>query len=173
MDYVSFCAAVEPKHGGRDLDNQERELDKAWKMVPPVGDFGDAVGDGKAAGRTPLPLSRSQASGRSRNSAEDGDGDMNMVKGEGKFFFLPRLLEFSGIHAHTLSCSVSRHTSVPSRSVPLFSSIGFGVNDEKLCHRVIRVEHMTRPPPPALRLYARNKKRYKCEWTRMNMLDSR
>ncbi|CAM9499651.1 unnamed protein product, partial [Hapterophycus canaliculatus] len=31
MNYVSFCAAVEPKHGGRDLDNQSRILDKSWK----------------------------------------------------------------------------------------------------------------------------------------------
>ncbi|CAM9751468.1 unnamed protein product, partial [Scytosiphon promiscuus] len=31
LNYVSFCAAVEPKHGGRDLDNQSRILDKAWK----------------------------------------------------------------------------------------------------------------------------------------------
>lgn len=32
VDYVSFCGAVEPKHGGRDLDNQRRVLHKAWKQ---------------------------------------------------------------------------------------------------------------------------------------------
>lgn len=31
VDYVSFCGAVEPKCGGRDMDNRERELEKAWK----------------------------------------------------------------------------------------------------------------------------------------------
>ncbi len=34
VDYVSFCGAVEPKTGGRDLDNQRRVLDKAWKTKP-------------------------------------------------------------------------------------------------------------------------------------------
>eukprot|EP00903_Cladosiphon_okamuranus_P016214 g14961.t1 len=34
VDYVKFCGAVEPKTGGRDLDNQRRVLDKAWKLKP-------------------------------------------------------------------------------------------------------------------------------------------
>lgn len=65
MDYVSFCAAVEPKHGGRDLDNQGRELDKAWKKKPIGGETEDAGGPGtKAAGkqspRCPAPVSGGQ-----------------------------------------------------------------------------------------------------------------
>lgn len=31
VDYFKFCGAVEPRTGGRDLDNQRRVLDKAWK----------------------------------------------------------------------------------------------------------------------------------------------
>lgn len=34
VDYIKFCGAVEPKNGGRDLDNQRRVLDKAWKAKP-------------------------------------------------------------------------------------------------------------------------------------------
>lgn len=51
MNYVKFCAAVEPKHGGRDLDNQARELDKAWREKhPPVGVGRDIANSGGVVG---------------------------------------------------------------------------------------------------------------------------
>lgn len=34
---------MEPKHGGRDLDNQARELDKAWREKRPPGGVGGVV----------------------------------------------------------------------------------------------------------------------------------
>ena len=43
MDYVSFCGAVEPRCGGRDLDNKERELEKAWKKKPVESNSAKAV----------------------------------------------------------------------------------------------------------------------------------
>lgn len=50
MDYVKFCAAVEPKCGGRDLDNQARELDKAWREKRPPRKFGAGDTASLAAG---------------------------------------------------------------------------------------------------------------------------
>ncbi|CAM9503120.1 unnamed protein product [Ectocarpus sp. 12 AP-2014] len=66
VNYVSFCGAVEPKHGGRDLDDQRRVLDKAWKAKPKSPRSGQ-----------PSPtqvLSKHPASGRSWDSGAGGGG---------------------------------------------------------------------------------------------------
>lgn len=44
---------MEPKYGGRDLDNQERELEKAWKRKPNESSVEDLGNRGQAAGRRP------------------------------------------------------------------------------------------------------------------------
>lgn len=63
VDYVSFCAAVEPKHGGRDLDNQERELEKAWKQKSNEGGVEEV--DLRTRGQTAGRMPKCSASGRS------------------------------------------------------------------------------------------------------------
>lgn len=49
---MAFCAAVEPKHGGRDVDNQTRELNKAWKEKKrPPSSLGDTPSDNGSSHR--------------------------------------------------------------------------------------------------------------------------
>ncbi|CAM9459296.1 unnamed protein product, partial [Ectocarpus sp. 12 AP-2014] len=66
VNYVSFCAAVEPRHGGRDLDDQRRVLDKAWKAKP------KSPRSSQPSPRQVLP--KHPASGRSRDNGAGGGG---------------------------------------------------------------------------------------------------
>lgn len=70
MDYVSFCRAVEPAHGGRDIDNQERELEKAWRVGSTDGD--DAVDPGW---RSSAPAGRHSRMPLSEGYGIDGNGE--------------------------------------------------------------------------------------------------
>ena len=76
VDYVKFCGAVEPRTGGRDLDNQRRVLDKAWKVKPkesstskvhPLSGRGRAPSGQQHSTRHPL-------SGRSWEGGDVGGG---------------------------------------------------------------------------------------------------
>ncbi|CAM9263618.1 unnamed protein product, partial [Pylaiella littoralis] len=75
VDYVSFCGAVEPKHGGRDLDNQSRVLDKAWK----IKSKGSTSKINPLPGRQPAPQphARYPPSSRSWDSRPESQSELH------------------------------------------------------------------------------------------------
>eukprot|EP00752_Nemacystus_decipiens_P009240 g8253.t1 len=74
VDYVKFCGAVEPKTGGRDLDNQRRVLDKAWKMKPKESTSKGHPLSGEGAPAGQQHLTRHPLSGRSLEGSDLGGG---------------------------------------------------------------------------------------------------
>lgn len=74
VDYVRFCGAVEPRTGGRDLDNQRRVLDEAWKAKPKESTPKTNPLSGGAPSRQQHHQTRHPLSGRSWESGDPGRG---------------------------------------------------------------------------------------------------